>query len=122
MLTKKYHCVKEYFLQSKTWLMNHPKQVYTYVMILLTTSFGLIFLQYFYFTPRIFVTQTIPALYSQSDEARAHIEEDERKMGRIVKELQHLKMKREDGPLLKNDSIRIEYLFNQYQALKNGTQ
>ena len=45
---------------------------------------------------------------------------NDQKINVIVNELQSLKKKRESGPLSKNDSLRIEYLFNQYQKLKNG--
>ena len=40
-------------------------------------------------------------------------------MGKIVSELKLLKMKRDRKELKKEDSLRIEYLFNQYQQLKN---
>lgn len=120
MTVKKYHVIKEQFLQCKNWIMKHPKQVYTYVMIVLFLSFGLIFLQYFYFSPKLSMTSSPPNLYSRSDEIKADMDEVEKKMGIVVKELQQLKSKRENGPLSKNDSIRIEYLFNQYQTLKNG--
>ena len=49
-----------------------------------------------------------------------NMDKSEEKIEVIVKELQSLKKKRESGPLAKNDSLRIEYLFNQYQNLKNG--
>lgn len=41
-------------------------------------------------------------------------------MEKIVKELEILKVKRDRHALQKEDSLRIEYLFNQYQQLKNG--
>lgn len=41
-------------------------------------------------------------------------------MKKIVVELQSLKDKRDQQKLRKEDSLRIEYLFNQYQHLKNG--
>ena len=59
-------------------------------------------------------------MYSESDQVKAKMDESEKKMEAVVKELQLLKTKREEGPLTKNDSLRIEYLFNQYQTLKNG--
>ena len=120
MIMQKYIQIKEQFSQSKDWIMKHPKLVYTYVMVVLIISFGLIFLQYFYITPKISISNSIPNLYTGSDKIKSDMEENERKMDTVVKELQQLKKKRESGPLTKNDSIRIEYLFNQYQALKNG--
>jgi hypothetical protein len=39
-------------------------------------------------------------------------------MEKIVNELKLLKVKRDRKELQKEDSLRIEYLFNQYQKLK----
>ena len=39
-------------------------------------------------------------------------------MKKIVEELKILKVKRDERQLQKQDSLRIEYLFNQYQQLK----
>ncbi|MCB4235773.1 hypothetical protein LDL59_13655 [Kaistella anthropi] len=44
----------------------------------------------------------------------------EKEMEKIVNELQTLKLKRDRKELQKEDSLRIEYLYNQYQELKNG--
>jgi hypothetical protein len=41
-------------------------------------------------------------------------------MEKIVNELKTLKVKRDQNALKKEDSLRIDYLFNQYQKLKNG--
>ena len=41
-------------------------------------------------------------------------------MEKIVNELKLLKVKRDHQELQKEDSLRIEYLFNQFQKLKNG--
>ena len=114
-----YNNIKEKYFQSKDWVMKHPKRVYKSVMVILVISFGFIFIQYYFFTPKI-VTNNFPNLYSQSDEVKSNLDKNDDKMEKIVKELQQLKHKREVGPLAKSDSIRIEYLYNQYQSLKNG--
>ncbi len=44
---------------------------------------------------------------------------NEKEMGKIVSELKLLKMKRDRKEFKKEDSLRIEYLFNKYQQLKN---
>jgi hypothetical protein len=41
-------------------------------------------------------------------------------MEKIVNELKILKMKRDRKELQKEDSLRIEYLYNQYQELQHG--
>ena len=115
----KHNNITEKYYQSKDWIIKHPKEFYKYVMIILLVSFGLIFVQYFYFTPKTPINN-IPNLYSKSDEVKSKMDKNDEKMENIVKELQLLKAKRENGPLAKSDSIRIEYLFNQYQTLKNG--
>ncbi|KMQ72250.1 hypothetical protein ACM44_02020 [Chryseobacterium koreense CCUG 49689] len=116
----KYNSIKENLLRLKEWIYNHPKKVYRYVMVVLVISFGLIFIQYYFFTPQVSTGIKIPTMYSESDQVKADMEKSDQKMNVIVNELQSLKKKRESGPLSKNDSLRIEYLFHQYQTLKNG--
>lgn len=120
MITAKYNIMKENILRLKAWIYQHPKKVYRYVMVVLVISFGLIFIQYHFFTPKLSLGNKIPTMYSESDQVKADMDKSEEKIEVIVKELQTLKKKRESGPLAKNDSLRIEYLFNQYQNLKNG--
>ena len=120
MFTVKYNAIKENLLRLKEWIYKHPKKVYRNVMVVLVISFGLIFIQYYFFTPILSSVNKIPTIYSESDQVRAEMDQSDQKMNGIVKELQSLKKKRESGPLSKNDSLRIEYLFNQYQTLKNG--
>ena len=42
------------------------------------------------------------------------------KMEKIVNELKMFKEKNDRQLLTKEDSVRIDYLYNQYQNLKNG--
>lgn len=120
MITAKYNSIKENLLRLKEWIYKHPKKVYRYVMVVLVISFGLIFIQYYFFTPKLLTGNKIPTMYSKSDQMKADMDKSDEKMNVIVTELQSLKKKRENGPLSKNDSLRIEYLFNQYQTVKNG--
>ena len=120
MFTAKYNLVKKNVLRLKEWIFKNPKKVYRYVMVVLVISFGLIFIQYYFFTPKLSTGNKIPTMYSESDHVKADMDRSDQKMDVIVTELQSLKKKRESGPLTKNDSLRIEYLFNQYQNLKNG--
>ncbi|MDQ0477348.1 hypothetical protein [Chryseobacterium sp. MDT2-18] len=120
MFTVKYNSIKENLLRLKDWIYKNPKKVYRYVMVVLVISFGLIFIQYYFFTPKLSSVNRIPTMFSESDQVKVDMDKSDQKMNVIVKELQSLKKKRENGPLSKNDSLRIEYLFNQYQTLKNG--
>ena len=120
MFTVRCNAIKENLLRLKEWIYRHPKKVYRYVMVVLVISFGLIFIQYYFFAPKISTGNKIPTMYSESDQVKADMDKKDQKMNVIVNELQSLKKKRESGPLSKNDSLRIEYLFNQYQKLKDG--
>jgi hypothetical protein len=44
---------------------------------------------------------------------------NEKEMEKIVNELKSLKVKSDRKELQKEDSLRIDYLFNQYQKLRN---
>lgn len=59
-------------------------------------------------------------MYSKSKMVQNTAENNEKEMEKIVSELKLLKMKSDRKELKKEDSLRIEYLFNQYQKLKNG--
>ena len=120
MFKVKYNSSKENLVRLKEWIYKNPKKVYRYVMVVLVISFGLIFIQYYFFTPKLSNVNKIPTIYSESDQVKADMDKSDRKMNVIVNELQSLKKKRESGPLSKNDSLRIEYLYHQYQTLKNG--
>ncbi|MFN3773445.1 hypothetical protein [Cloacibacterium normanense] len=102
------------------YLQKNPMQVFKYSLFLLIFSFGASLVQYF-FSPNMNVFTThIPFMYSKSDYRKSEIQQQELKMEKIVKELQELKTKRDKGFLNKKDSLRIDYLFNHYQKLKNG--
>lgn len=120
MITLKYQAVKESLLRFKEWIYANPKKVYRYIMVVLVISFGFIFIQYYVNDPKVSTGNKIPTLYSASDQVKADMDKNEEKKYAIVNELQSLKMKREGGPLSKNDSLRIEYLFTLYQTLKDG--
>lgn len=115
-----YYKTKENIIQLKDWVVKHPKKSYKYVMILLLLSFAFSFIQYFFFTPKVAKSFIVPEMYSKSDKIKTDIDQKDQKAETIVKELESYKTKRESSPLTKNDSLRIEYLFNQYQNLKNG--
>lgn len=119
-MIKIYKQTKDQFHLMKDWVMKHPKESYKYVMILLLVSFAFSLIQYFFFTPKIAKSLVIPEMYSKSDKIKADLDQKDQKTEIIIKELEEYKIKRENAPLTKTDSLRIEYLFNQYQNLKNG--
>lgn len=119
-MTEKYEYIKLQFLRIRDRIYAHPKLVYTYLMGTLILSFSFPFIQYYFFTPKIQKYFTVPNLYSESDRSKSDLDKQDQLMENVVNELQRYKSKRENGPLTKNDSLRIEYLYNQYQHLKNG--
>ena len=58
-------------------------------------------------------------MYSKSKMVQNTAANNDKEMEKIVNELKLLKMKSDRKELQKEDSLRIEYLFNQYQKLKN---
>lgn len=116
---KYYNKIKEILIKFLEWLDKYPKQTYTYIMIILISSFAFSFIQYFYFTPEVPKSISFPTI-AKNHEDKEDVNEKNQKIQPILKELQEYKIKRENAPLSKNDSLRIEYLFNQYQILKNG--
>ena len=102
------------------WIKQHPIQVFRYSIILLILSFGVSLLQYFFSPNQSVFVAPIPSMYSKSENKKQELDSREAQMEKIVKELQEFKAKREKGVLQKSDSLRIDYLFNQYQQLKNG--
>lgn len=86
-------------------------------LIILSTVFNII--KEVYFPSKIDFT-TIPSLYAQSDKTKEEINLKEQKLEQIVKELKQFKAKNEKQELSAQDSIRVEYLYNEYKKIKDG--
>ena len=88
-------------------------------MVFLSVSFigsliqGIFFLFFFAFKIKP------PILYSKSKMEQNTNVNNEKEMEKIVNELKSLKVKSDRKELQKEDSLRIDYLFNQYQKLRN---
>lgn len=100
------------------WMVRNPKKFFTYSMIFLSVSFIGSLIQGIFFPSETVFTIKPPALYSKSQMAQSPTVNNEREMKKIVEELKILKVKRDRKQLQKEDSLRIEYLFNQFQKLK----
>lgn len=107
----------------KKWLESaarNPKKFYLYSMLFLSVSFaGALIQGIFYPSESVFMIKP-PALYTKSTAATSQSASGEKEMQKIVEELKELKIKRDKHSLAKDDSLRIEYLYNHYQKLKNG--
>lgn len=102
------------------WAVQNPKKFFMYSMILLSVSFIGSLIQGIFFPSETTFKIRPPVLYSKSKTAQNLTVNNDKEMGKIVNELKALKIKRDQNALKKEDSLRIDYLFNQYQKLKNG--
>ncbi|REC61287.1 hypothetical protein DRF65_16350 [Chryseobacterium pennae] len=102
------------------WIVRHPKKFFTYSMIFLSVSFIGSLIQGIFFPSETVFTIKPPVLYSKSQMAQNPTVNNEKEMEKIVEDLKSLKEKRDRKQLQKEDSLRIEYLFSQYQQLKNA--
>ena len=102
------------------WAVQHPKKFFTYSMILLSVSFIASLIQGIFFPSETAFKIRPPVLYSKNKTTQNLTVNNEKEMEKIVNELKTLKVKRDQNALKKDDSLRIDYLFNQYKKLKNG--
>lgn len=102
------------------WAVQNPKKFFTYSMILLSVSFIGSLIQGIFFPSETAFKIRPPVLYSKSKMSQNPPVNNDKEMEKIVTELKTLKVKRDQNTLKKEDSLRIDYLFNQYQKLKNG--
>lgn len=102
------------------WAVKNPKKFFTYSMVFLSVSFVISLIQGIFFPSETPFKIKPPALYSKSQTTQSAFVNNDREMEKIVNELKALKTKRDHKALRKEDSLRIEYLFNQYQKLKNA--
>jgi hypothetical protein len=100
------------------WIVHHPKKFFAYSMIFLSVSFIGSLIQGIFFPSETVFTIKPPVLYSKSQMAQGPTVNNEREIKKIVEELKILKVKRDQKQFQKGDSLRIEYLFNQFQKLK----
>lgn len=101
------------------WAVNNPKKFFTYSMLFLSVSFAISMIQGIFFPSETTFKIKPPVLYSKSNTNQNTKVNNEKEMEKIVTELKALKVKRDSHALQKEDSLRIEYLFNQFQQLKN---
>ncbi len=102
------------------WTVKNPKEFFMYSMAFLSVSFIISIVQGIFFPSDMTFKIKPPVLYSKSSVGQNTLKSNGKEMKKIVVELQSLKVKRDQQKLRKDDSLRIEYLFNQYQHLKNG--
>ena len=103
------------------WASPNPKKFFTYSMVFLSVSFIGSLIQGIFFPSDNAFKIRPPILYSKSKMEQNTSVNNEKEMAKIVNELKSLKVKSDHRELQKEDSLRIDYLFNQYQKLKNAS-
>ena len=102
------------------WAVKNPKKFFICSMLFLSVSFAISMIQGIFFPSETAFKIKPPILYSKSNTAQNTTVNNEKEMKKIVTELKTLKVKRDQNALQKKDSLRIEYLYNQYQQLQHG--
>ncbi len=98
----------------------NPKKFFLYSMIILSISFIGSLIQGIFFPSEKTFTVKPPVLYSNNVISQNSASVQEKEMEEIVSELKLLKEKRDRNALQKEDSLRIEFLFNRFQQLKKN--
>ena len=101
------------------WATQNPKKFFIYSMVFLSVSFIGSLIQGIFFPSDNAFKIKPPILYSKSKMEQNTNVNNEKEMEKIVNELKSLKVKSDRKELQKEDSLRIDYLFNQYQKLRN---
>ena len=113
----------KFFANIKKWIVTNPKKFYFYAMILLVVSFiaNTIFDIYAYKTETRKPKFIVPSLYRGTDMVASEYENRLKEREMIAQELAEFKSKHKQGTAFTPaDSLRIQYLCEQYQTLKNG--
>mgnify|MGYP003691319891 CR=1 FL=1 len=97
---------------------NRPKKILFCFLVFLVLSGIFAIVREIYFPPKITFTN-IPNFYTQSDKEKEKIHLKEARLEKVMKELHSFQEKEKMKSLTKNDSMRIEYLYNEYKKLKN---
>ena len=101
------------------WASQHPKKFFIYSIVFLSVSFIGSLIQGIFFPSDNAFKIKPPILYSKSKMEQNTSVNNEKEMEKRVNELKLLKVKSDSKELQKEDSLRIDYLFNQYQKLRN---
>lgn len=112
--------IKERFKNSYfgKWAYANPKKFYTYAMTIIVLSFVInTFFDIKNSKNKYQSPYTIPVLFEKT-ETMKNDESQRAQLEAINAELRQLKPKRDNGTLTPADSLRIEFLYKQYQALK----
>jgi|GEM_PF-436662 hypothetical protein len=104
------------------WMYANPKKFYFFAAAIILVSLVInTFLAYHDYDNRLKAGKSIPSMYQSSEEYIKQDQSRREQLEAIHKELDGFKQKRNAGiALTQADSLRIEFLYNQYQTLENA--
>lgn len=101
------------------WAKENPKKTYIYAMVLFVSLFVINFILEIFVFEQPKKSTLFPMLYTKSDKVIQQQKDKDEQLKIIHEELKGLQFKRENGLLNTNDSLRIEFLYEKYQTLRN---
>lgn len=112
--------MKEKINQALFWANEEkrPRKFLIFFLVLLFLSSIFSVVREVYFPPKASFT-SIPSLYAESDKEKAKFQLKEAELEKVMKEIYQFQQKQKHMGLTKSDSVRIEYLYNEYKKLKN---
>ena len=112
--------MKEKINQALSWANGEkrPKKFLIFFLVILALSSIFSIVREMYFPPKI-TFNSIPTLYAQSDKEKEKFHLKEVELEKVMKEIHQFQQKQKHMGLTKSDSVRIEYLYNEYKKLKN---
>lgn len=107
----------------KAWMYAHPKKTYRYIMIILITLFvANVILDIYKYKNAPKDPITIFPIIELSENQQPSLEDKVKEEAvQVEQEFNSYREKMQQGTLTKNDSLRIEFLYQKLQILKNGT-
>lgn len=107
----------------KAWMYAHPKKTYRYIMIILITLFvANVILDIYKYKNAPKDPITIFPIIELSENQQPSLEDKVKEEAvQVEQEFSSYREKMQQGTLTKNDSLRIEFLYQKLQILKNGT-
>ncbi len=107
----------------KAWTYAHPKKTYRYIMIILITLFvANVILDIYKYKNAPKDPITIFPIIELSENQQPSLEDKVKEEAvQVEQEFNSYREKMQQGTLTKNDSLRIEFLYQKLQILKNGT-
>lgn len=110
--------MKDKIEQIICWFKERPKKVFISFMAISILSLIISMIAEIYFPPNPSLV-SLPKFYAESELKKEEMSKNEEKINKIMQEVENINKKIENGTISKKDSMRIEYLYEQYKTLKN---